>query len=298
VGSNPRYESLSGEELYRRLAMGESVAVLDVRTDAEFARSHIPGSILIPLHELESRVIELPNSGTPIAVVCEHGIRGVSACRFLAEHGIGPLYNVESGLACWPGPTASGDASTVAHRYGLGPSRFLVDNFDLLPKGIALDLAMGEGRNALYLATRGYDVDAVDVDPEAVARARAASRRLNAPIRAVVGNLEDGTCLIPIEAYDLVVVFNYLHRPLTREIKDGVRPGGVALWETFTEDQPAYGPPTNPQFLLRRGELREMFADWDILRYREVIEPERPGGPPRAVAGIVARKPGSASDAP
>lgn len=286
----PRYEDIDGDELYRRLAMGEPVVVLDVRTRAEFTEKHIPGSLLIPLHELEQRVAEVPNSGTPIALLCEHGIRGVSACRFLAEHGIGPLYNVKGGLDEWPGPTVRVDADPPAQRFGIGPSSFLVRNFELLPRGLALDVAMGEGRNAIYLATRGFDVDGVDVRPETVARARASARRINAPIRAVVGNVEDGTYIIPMDAYDTIMVFNFLHRPLFTDIREGVRPGGVVIYETFTEDQPKYGRPTNPDFLLRKGELREVFADWEILRYRETVEPERPGGQPRAVAGIVARK--------
>jgi len=294
VGGRERFETIACEELYRRLAMGEPVVVLDVRTESEFAERHIPGSLLIPLHQLERRVREVPNSGTPVAVLCEHGVRGVSACTFLAEHGIGPLYNVDGGLAEWPGPlgsAADGPTGPRGLRFGLGPSRWLVKNFGLLPKGLALDLAMGRGRNAIYLATRGFDVDGVDVDPSAVAEARTSARKMNAPIRAVVGNLEDGTYIIPEETYDVIVVFNYLHRPLFGDIRDGVRPGGVVLYETFNEDQPSYGRPTDPNFLLRHGELREVFGDWEILAEREGVEPERPGGPPRASAGIVARRP-------
>lgn len=291
MGERPRFETLGVDELYRRLAMGEPVVVVDVRTVAEYEACHIPGSLVIPLHELERRVREVPNSGTPVAVLCEHGVRGVSACRLLAEHGIGPLFNVDGGIHAWPGPTASTDRPVGARRFGVGPSRWLVRHFGLLPRGLALDVAMGEGRNAIYLATRGFDVDGVDVDPEAVERARAASRKLNAPIRAVVGNVEDGTYIVPMEAYDVIVVFNFLHRPLFQDIREGVRPGGVVMYETFTEDQPRYGRPTNPDYLLRRGELRDVFRDWEILDEHESVEPERPGGPPRAVAGIVARKP-------
>lgn len=297
----PRFETIACEELYRRLAMGEPVVVLDVRTQSEYQDRHIPGSMLIPLHQLDRRVAEVPNSGTPVAVLCEHGIRGVSACRYLAEHGIGPLYNVAGGLAAWPGPTesaADGPDGARGHRFGLGPSRWLVRNFERLPKGLALDVAMGRGRNAIYLATRGFDVDGVDVDPEAVAEARSLARRLNAPIRAVLGNLEDGTYIVPEEGYDAIVVFNFLHRPLFPDLRDGLRPGGVILYETFTEDQRLYGRPTNPDYLLRVGELREVFGDWEVLAYREGVEPERLGGPPRASASIVARKPAAPAAIP
>ena len=119
---------------------------------------------------------------------------------------------------------------------------------------------------------------------------------MDTPIRAIVGNVEDGTYIIPEEAYDAIVVFNFLHRPLFNDIRDGVRPGGVVVYETFNEDQPAYGRPTNPEYLLRRGELLDVFADWDVLAHREGIEPERPGGPPRASSSIVARRPGWMSE--
>jgi rhodanese-related sulfurtransferase len=287
----PRFESLTGDELYRRLASGESLVLLDVRTEAEFAKEHIPGSLLIPLHALESRLGELPNGGAPIAVVCAEGERSVSACHFLAEHGFGALLALEGGLRGWPGPLKTGMDGNGHHCQGLVPSSFLVENFDLLPRGLALDLAMGEGRNALYLATRGFDVDGVDADPRRVARARVAARKLGVPMRAMVGNVEDGTYIIPIETYDVIVVFNYLHRPLFKDIQDGVVPGGVVVYETYTVEQTRFGSPTDPHFLLEPQELRRRFAEWEVLRYRERTGPSRHGGPVRAVAGIVARKP-------
>lgn len=286
-----RFESIGGEELYRRLALGKSILVLDVRTSREFEDGHIPGSTLIPLQELEERVQEVPNSGMPIAVVCEHGLRSASACKFLAEHGMGPLFNLSNGLRAWPGPVTSGKATNGNHQHGIMPSSFLVENFDLLPKGLALDVGMGEGRNAIYLATRGFDVDGVDANPRSVAQARAAARKLGAPIRAIVGDVEDGTHIIPIETYDLIVVFNYLHRPLFKDIKDGVIPGGGVIYQTYTVEQARFGRPTNPDHLLKPSELKEVFSDWEALRYREIIGPSRKDGKTRAVAGIIARKP-------
>ncbi|MDX1388531.1 MAG: rhodanese-like domain-containing protein [Acidobacteriota bacterium] len=292
MAAEPEYRNIDGDELYRRLATGEPIMVLDVRTETEFAASHIPGSLLIPLHQLEQRRDEVPNSGTPVAIVCQHGQRSESACRFLSEHGHRPLFNLTGGMEAWPGPTDNGLGDNGSSHRVIAPARFLVENFDLLPKGVALDLAMGEGRNAIYLATRGFDVDGVDVDPEAVARARVKSRQLGTPIRAVVGNVEDGTYIVPLDAYDVVVVLNYLHRPLFNDIRGGLRPGGVVVYQTFTTGQLELGHgPTNPDYLLGPGELKQVFDDWEILKYREYVEYEGPGNPPRALAGIVARKP-------
>jgi tellurite methyltransferase len=286
-----RFETIGGEDLYRMLALGTTVYLLDVRTPTEYDERHIPGSALIPLHELEQRIHELPNGGRPIAVICEQGIRSVSACRLLAEHDVTPLYNLEGGLDAWPGPMEQGREAHGHAVHPVAPSPFLIESFDLLPKGLALDVAMGEGRHAIYLATRGFDVDGVDADPRAVAQARAAARRLGAPIRAIVGNVEDGTYILPLETYDLIVVFNYLHRPLFHDIRDGVVPGGAVIYQTFTVGQKQFGSPTHPDHLLEPGELRRAFDGWEILRYHETTGPSRTTGRMRAVAGIVAKKP-------
>jgi len=270
--------------------MGESVVVLDVRTAPEYDAKRIPGALLVPLQQVEERLTEIPNSGMPIAVISESGQRSLSACQRLAEHGYGPMLYLDGGLEAWPGPVACGSGDST-HRHSILPSSFLIRNFQHLPKGLALDVAMGEGRNAIYMATRGFDVDGVDADADHVARARAAARKLCAPIRAVVGNLEDGTYIIPLEAYNVITVFNYLHRPLFKDIKDGVVPGGVVVYQTFTEEQARFGPPRNPAHLLRTGELKSVFADWEILDHRELTAPSREGGSLRAIAGIVARRP-------
>jgi SAM-dependent methyltransferase len=131
----------------------------------------------------------------------------------------------------------------------------------------------------------------VDVDPDVVAQARATARRFHAPIRAIIGNVEDGTHIIPIEAYDVIVVFNFLHRPLFRDIKDGLKPGGVVVFQTYLEEQAKFGKPKNPAHLLKAGELGQVFSDFEILRMNERIDSAVPGGPPCALAGIVAKKP-------
>ena len=200
------------------------------------------------------------------------------------------MLNLAGGLKEWPGPTGDGFESQRHHEHGLAPSSFLVKNFALLPKGLALDLGMGEGRNAIYLATRGFDVDGVEADPQAVAQARIAARRLGAPIRALVGNAEDGTYIVPIDSYDVIVVFNYLHRPLFKDIREGVVPGGVVVYQTFATDRTGRSGAQDPDRLLRPGELREVFSDWEILQYRELTGRSR-DGETRPIAGIVARKP-------
>ena len=85
-------------------------------------------------------------------------------------------------------------------------------------------------------------------------------------------------------AYEVISCFNYLQRSLIPQIKGGIVPGGVVVYETFIVDQAQFGHPHNPDFLLKYNELLEMFDDFRCLRYREGIIGDK------AIASIIARK--------
>ena len=173
---------------------------------------------------------------------------------------------------------------THIHERGFKPAQFLVENIDLLPKGRALDVAMGAGRNAIYLAKMGFDVEGVDMSPEAVNNALESARKAGITIRAQIADL-DGDYHIEKSAFDVIVCFNYLQRSLIPQIKDGLRKGGMVVYETFIVDQAQFGKPKNPDYLLRHNELLDMFCDFRCLRYREgIIEG------PKAIASIIAQK--------
>ena len=168
----------------------------------------------------------------------------------------------------------------------LTPAAFLVANMKLLPKGRVLDLAMGSGRNSVYLAREGFDVEGIDISPEAVSKAQELASGEKVNIKTSVADLETGF-RIPADRYDVIICFYYLHRPLIPEIKHGLRPGGIVVCETYNSDQAEWGRPKNPEHLLKPGELLNMFCEYRILRYREgIIEPRK------AIASIIARKPG------
>ncbi len=168
------------------------------------------------------------------------------------------------------------------------PAALLVENLSLLPKGgKALDIAMGTGRNALYLASLGFRVTGVDVSAVAVEKCREKAERLGLPIEALVADLERSP--LPSNEYDLIVNFYYLQRSLTAQIVAALRTGGVLVFESFTIDQLQFGwGPKSPDHLLRPGELREMFAEMEPLLYHEgVVQGDRG---PKAVASLMGRK--------
>jgi SAM-dependent methyltransferase len=164
-------------------------------------------------------------------------------------------------------------------------SPFLVENISLLPKGRALDIAMGNGRNTIYLAKMGFAASGVDISEEAVKTALERAQAAGVKIDARVADIETGGYLIDKDAYDVIICFNYLHRPLISQIRDGLKVGGMVVYQTYTVDQLQFGKPSNPDFLLAYNELLEMFRGFRCLRYHEGIMDDR-----KAVAGIIARK--------
>ncbi len=154
----------------------------------------------------------------------------------------------------------------------------------MLPKGRALDIAMGEGRNSLYLAGLGYEVEGVDRSPEAVAKAIQLSREHGLNIKAVIGDLEADYKIKP-NYYDLIICFNYLQRSLAPQIKAGLKMGGLLVYETYLIDQERFCHPRNPAFLLGHNELLSLFKDLRVLRYRE-----GPVEDQKEVAGLIAVK--------
>ena len=171
-----------------------------------------------------------------------------------------------------------------------GPAQFLVEQRHLLPPGgRALEVAMGVGRNALYLASLGYEVTGIDVSGVAVERCRQEASRRGLRIEAVQADLE--SYQLPRAAYDIVINFYYLQRDLTPQLEGALRAGGVLVFESFTTEQRQFGwGPQNDEFLLRPGELRSLFPGLEELAYREgLVEGDRGM---KAVAGLVGRRRG------
>jgi SAM-dependent methyltransferase len=150
------------------------------------------------------------------------------------------------------------------------PARWLVDHHYLLPHaGDALDVACGRGRHALWLAERGLRTLAADRDEEALEFVRSEAARRGLPVRTQVMDLERGDVALPRDAFDVIVVVHYLHRPLFAALMEALRPGGILVYETFTRAQAERGHPTNPEFLLAPQELRELIQPLEILVERE-----------------------------
>ena len=160
-----------------------------------------------------------------------------------------------------------------------------MENVALLPEGRVLDIAMGGGRNAVFLAGKGFDVEGVDISSAYVNQALALAEQNGIHLKARPADLTNKEYRIESGNYDVIICFNYLQRSLIPRIKEGLRHGGMVVYETYTIDQAQFGRPKNPDYLLKHNELLNMFRDFRCLRYHEGIVDER-----KAVAGLVALK--------
>jgi len=171
---------------------------------------------------------------------------------------------------------------------GKEANSFLRKNIHLLPRGKALDIAAGEGRNAVTMALYGCDVDAVDVSPVGLKKARMLAREMGVRIHTFVADLD--TFEIERERYDLIANFYYLSRKLIPKMKKGLRKGGRIIFETYVVDQRDLrtGGPRHLTYFLKNNELLSLFKGFRILLYREGIF--REGGRKKAVASLIAEK--------
>jgi len=149
------------------------------------------------------------------------------------------------------------------------PEPSVLEWLDLVPRGLALDLAAGTGRHSLLLARAGFKVVAIDYAEVALRTLQSIARAEGLSIWPLAADLSDFP--LPPGRFDAILNTNFLDRALTPRLIEALRPGGALLFDTFLIDQAATGHPNNPDFLLRHYELREMLSGMDLVRYREGI---------------------------
>lgn len=171
---------------------------------------------------------------------------------------------------------------------GKEPNPFLKKHIHLLPRGTALDIATGEGRNAVFLAQHGFEVDAVDISEKGLRKAQQLAREKGAKINTFVVDLD--RFQIEKERYDIIANFYFLKRRLIPRIKKGLKKGGRVIFETYILDHRKLGTggPKQAKYFLKPNELLRFFKNFRIIFYREGIF--REGGKKKAVASLIAEK--------
>jgi SAM-dependent methyltransferase/rhodanese-related sulfurtransferase len=287
----------------------QPAALLDVRPSGAYLARRAVDAVNIPLEELTERVHELPPHDRRLLVFDADPARVRQALAALRERGWAGAAAATPDLPL----TESGSCPVRLWR----PSAFLEEIVGLLqsraelPKAdlrrprlqarslkpetedrkpetpAALDIACGSGRDAAWPALRGFAVTAVDVLPDAIARTRDLARRNGVSVDGRVLDTEKEP--LPAGPFELIHVASFLQRDLFEAIRARVAPGGCVVYETFLiAHRDKYGKPRRDAFLLRPGELRGYFADWDVRRYEE-----GDFTPGRITARLWAVKPGS-----
>lgn len=266
-------------------AARDTAAILDVRDAGTFARGHLPGSGHLPESEWESRRSELPPRDQPVLLVAADAAAARAAAARLRALGYDEVMPLAAAIGDWQGGLDRSPARPL-WRPTAALRRALERFGGAIARGRAADLASGSGRDAVWLAMQGFDVEAWDRAPETLARARELAERFGVHIATIECDLEHDQPPLPEARYTLLTCFRFLDRSLPERMARALRPGGVLIYETFRLGQERFGKPKRGQFLLRPGELAAAFAGLELLHSEE---PTPTAGP--ITACVVARKP-------
>ena len=232
----------------------------DLKDTVDYAA--VAGTIVATAKAEQFVLIETLGERLAELILAEYPVSEVSMwvrkLRPPIHHTIG---SVGARIARPSSPGHHGDAQSAAS--------WLVEHRALLKTGRALDLAAGQGRNALYLVREGFEVEGWDRDEQGLDALSAKARACGLSIRTRVVDLEREPS-IPVETFDLVVVFYYLQRDLIPSIIQSLRPGGIVVYETFLIDNHVrFNHPRHREFSLEHNELLSLFSKLRILAYRE-----------------------------
>ena len=157
-----------------------------------------------------------------------------------------------------------------------------------------IDIACGGGRNALYLARRGWQVDAIDISAFALERIRTVTAAEGLPVRCIERDLEPAASALQEfgdQRYNLALLIRYTNLPLLKSIARALVPGGYVIAEMHLQTDKAVAGPRSPRFRVAPNELRDAGSPFDVRGYFEglVIDPD---GRTVALSQLVGRRPG------
>lgn len=249
--------------------------LVDIRPLATYIQAHAPASVHFDgIAALSQRQHELPEPSVAFTFVC---LPEQLASLSIWQHDKG--YTRQS-VQLWQdavmlplqaqGLLVSGESRGFVWQPSLAVQRFVAQfSNEALATGQqqGLDIACGSGRDSVYLALQGWQMTAVDVRREMLAKLDEFAQYYQVNIKTQHCDCEralDPFTTFADAQFQLVSISRYLHRPLFPAIKRLIAPQGFVLYHTFMQGSEAFGSPKNPRFLLAQGELASIFNDFRV----------------------------------
>lgn len=153
--------------------------------------------------------------------------------------------------------------------YGKAPSKFLAENYRVIrPGSSVLDMGIGEGRNAVFLAKKGYNVTGIDISSVAIKKAHLLAKEQGVRIKTVVGDLSKYK--VRAESYDAILCFYYVDRTIIKKMISWLKPGGILIYEAhLLKQQKLNGG--EPSYYLKDQELLTLFKGMKVIKFEEPI---------------------------
>ena len=171
---------------------------------------------------------------------------------------------------------------TEVYLFGEKPIPFLVDNVHLLRRGKVLDIAMGEGRNGVYLATQGFEVLGLDISEKGLEKAHNLAKKNKVTIETKVVDLESFT--LEPNSYDVILCTYYMQKDLFKQFQSALKPGGMIVVETYNVDYLKYAQ-FSRKWALDTNEMLDIFKGLRVIRYQDYDDGKE------AYSSIIAQKP-------
>jgi len=172
------------------------------------------------------------------------------------------------------------------YKDALEPHELLVKHWQMIPEGYVIDIAMGYGRDANFLASKGYHIIGIERSIEAIRLFKKTFKNINDNITCILGDAN----YLPFknESVGGIIVFYFLLRNIMGQLKDILKKGGIIIYETYLKRQNEIDRWRNPAYLLEDRELFGYFKDFEILLYDELITEKE--GKKKAIARLVGKK--------
>lgn len=244
-------------------------STLDLRPTSEFQQQHIRGTTSLPWERLAVSMHELPDKHRPLQLL-GHQSQLRQASQFLADKGYQISRQIISSEDFWQWADVQSITETGCQTVPLWQANpLLVECIEQIESATigrnALDLACGAGRDSVYLASRGWQVTAIDIKQDALARCQALAESSQCQVQCEQADIEQQPEHLAERQFDLIIVMRFLYRPLLPRLISHLAPGGLLCYSTFMVGSEQFGSPRNPNFLLKAGELADVYRVLSIL---------------------------------